>query len=65
LKRALAWGRREVEGTFISDGDIKNMNSIDLEGISNGRVDLSSYPSVKSNSAGVLTTDILQAFSDL
>ena len=51
LKRALAWGRREVTATILTPGAGDNMNPIDITGIDNGRVDLSLYPSVKSPSA--------------
>lgn len=49
LRRALAWGRREVVATIMPEGTTANMNPIDITGIDNGRVNLGLYPSVKSS----------------
>ncbi len=65
LKRALAWGRREVVGTIVSSDVAKNINSIDLDGIDNGRVNLSNFPSVKPVPSGGISSDVLSAFADL
>ncbi len=64
LRRAMLWGRRQVTGKIITD--TSSMNTIDLAGIDNGRVNLSDYKSVKSPSAaGGISEDVLSAFSDL
>ncbi len=65
LRRAMAWGRREVRGTIITTGDTSNMNPIDIYGIDNGRVNLSLYPSVRSSANGGVSSDVLSAFADL
>ncbi len=65
LRRAMAWGRREVKGTIITTEDTSNMNTIDIYGIDNGRVNLSLYPSVRSSGNGGISSDVLSAFADL
>lgn len=65
LKRALLWGRREVVGTIMTSDSIQNMNSIDLDGIDNGRVDLSQFKKVVSNAIGWISSDVIAAFADL
>lgn len=41
------------------------MNPIDLEGIDNGRVDISQYKKVVSNAIGGISSDVIAAFADL
>lgn len=41
------------------------MNSIDLGGIDNGRVDLSQFKKVVSNAIGGISSDVIAAFADL
>jgi 3D (Asp-Asp-Asp) domain-containing protein len=65
LRRAMAWGRREVKGTIITTEDTSNMNPMDIYGIDNGRVNLSLYPSVRSSANGGVSSDVLSAFADL
>ena len=49
LRRALAWGRREVKATILGKDANPNMNPIDISGIDNGRINLSLYPTVRSS----------------
>jgi hypothetical protein len=65
LKRALIWGRREVTGIIMSKESVQNMNSIDLQGIDVGRVDLGQFKKVTSNAIGGISSDIIAAFADL
>lgn len=66
LKRALLWGRREVTGIMMTGAaSVANMNPIDLEGIDNGRVDLSQFKKVVSNAIGGISSDVIAAFADL
>lgn len=66
LRRAMAWGRRVVTGTIISGEDVSHMNPLDIGGIDNGRVDLSSFPSASAGGASSgFSAEILSAFADL
>lgn len=65
LKRARAWWVREVTGVYVSDTEAKNLNPIDIEWISNGRVDLSQFPTTKAQSQGGISAEIIEAFAEL
>jgi hypothetical protein len=65
LKRARAWWVRQVNGTFVSSEEAKNLNTIDLEWISNGRVSLSLFPTTKAQSQWWISSEIIEAFAEL
>jgi hypothetical protein len=65
LKRARAWWVREVTGTFVTAEQAKNLNPIDLEGISNGRVNLADFPTTRAQSQGGISAEIIEAFAEL
>ena len=63
LRRARAWGRREVKGTIVTNDTRDPLN---IEGIINGSVNLAQYPRAGGTpSIGGLSSDVLSAFSDL
>ena len=64
LRRTIAWGRREVKGTIVTDG-IKRA-PLNISGIENGSVNLAQYPPIQSpGSVGGLSSDTISAFADL
>lgn len=65
LKRARAWWIRQVNGTFIRNNEWLNLNYIDLEWISNGRVNLANFPTTKAQSQGWISAEIIEAFAEL
>lgn len=63
LKRARAWGRREVKGTMVQND---TRDPINIAGITNGSVNLNQYPPVNGfPSIGWLPSDTIAAFADL
>ena len=50
LKRTLAWGRRQITGTIISDK--KNLPMININGIENGSIDLGQFGTPGSQAIG-------------
>ena len=63
LKRARAWGRREVKWTLVTD-DIRD--PINIAGITDGSVNLNQYPPINGfPSIGGIPSDTLAAFADL
>lgn len=65
LKRARAWWVRQVTGTFVSAEQAKNLNTIDLEWISNGRVNLWNFPTTKAQSQWGISSEVIEAFAEL
>lgn len=63
LKRTLAWGRRKIQGTIITDGKERPM--MDISGIDNGSIDLSRFSATKATANGGLSADVMQMFADL
>lgn len=63
LRRARAWGRREVKGTIVKNDTREALN---IEGILNGSVNLAQYPRPGgTTSIGGLSSDVISAFADL
>lgn len=64
LRRTIAWGRREVKGTIVTDG--VQRSPLNISGIENGSVNLAQYPPVASpGSIGGLSGNAIAAFADL
>lgn len=64
LRRARAWGRREVRWTIVKNDTRDPLN---IEGILNGSVNLAAYPrpTVANTTIGGLSSDVIAAFADL
>jgi hypothetical protein len=64
LRRARAWGRREVRWTIVKND---TRDPINIEGILNGSVNLAAYPrpAVANTTIGGLSSDVIAAFADL
>lgn len=65
LKRARAWWVRQVTGVFIPPEQANNFNTIDLDGIDKGRVNLASFPTTKAQSQWGISADVIEAFAEL
>lgn len=63
LKRALAWGRREVTGIITTD--ISWLAPVDFYGIDTGRVDLKQFKKAASLALGGISAEVIAAFADL
>jgi 3D (Asp-Asp-Asp) domain-containing protein len=63
LKRALAWGRREVRGTIVTN--VGGLDPVDFYGIDTGRVDLKQFKKAASVPVGGISAEVIAAFADL
>jgi peptidoglycan hydrolase-like protein with peptidoglycan-binding domain len=63
LKRALAWGRREVQGAILTDA--RGLSPVDFYGIDTGRVNLKQFKKAASIPVGGISSEVIAAFADL